>query len=109
MAFDSVLAERIRVAIRRRKGFEEKKMFGGVGFMLNGNLCLAIWEDSLVARIGIEAYEAALREPEVSKFDLTGRAMRGWVMVSPAGLTEEEDLKQWIGLAVSFVRTLPAK
>jgi len=109
MAFDHVLAERIRQRLARRKGVEEKKMFGGIGFLLHGNLLVGVWKESLIVRLGPDAGEEALREPHVKEFDITGRPMKGWVRVAPEGMGEDEQLAGWIQRAVTFVRTLPAK
>src|SRR5262249_22642090 len=94
---------------RLRKSVEEKKMFGGVGFLLNGNLLVGVWKESLVVRLGPEQGEEALLEPHVKEFDITGRAMKGWVLVGPDGVQDGEQLSDWIQRAVQFVRTLPAK
>jgi TfoX/Sxy family transcriptional regulator of competence genes len=109
MAFSEELAERIRRRLARRKGVEEKRMFGGVGFLLHGNLLVGVWKDSLIVRLGPEEGEEALKEPHVSEFDITGRAMKGWVLVAPEGVEEDDQLKDWIERATRFVRTLPAK
>src|SRR2546421_10130725 len=109
MAFSELLAERIRQALARRKGIEEKKMFGGIGFLLNGNLLVGVWKDSLIVRLGPEPAEAALLEPHVNEFDITGRPMKGWVLVEPEGVTGDDQLKGWIQRAVTFVGALPAK
>jgi hypothetical protein len=109
MAFDESLAERIRRSFGRRKNVEERKMFGGVGFLLNGNLLVGVWKDSLVARVGPDGYEDALLEPHVKEFDITGRAMKGWVLVGPGGVAADEQLDDWIQRSVAFVGKLPAK
>lgn len=109
MAYSEALAERIRRGLARRKNVEEKKMFGGIGFLLNGNMCVGVWKDSLIARIGPEQYEPALQEPFVREFDITGRAMTGWVLVDPEGIADDDQLRDWIQRAVEFVGTLPAK
>lgn len=109
MAFDENLAERIRQRLARRRDVEEKKMFGGIGFLLNGNICVGVWKQSLIARLGPEQGEDALKEPYVKEFDITGRAMKGWVLVDPEGVDEEDELHAWIERAVQFVETLPAK
>ena len=109
MAFNEGLAERIRQGLARRKGIEEKKMFGGIGFLLNGNLLVGVWKDSLIARLGPEGGDEALKEPHVSEFDITGRAMRGWVLVAPEGVEADDELSGWVQRAVKFVKTLPAK
>src|SRR5262245_41346597 len=109
MAFSEALAERIRQGLARRKGIEEKKMFGGIGFLLNGNLLVGVWKDSLIVRLDPDEGEEALKEPHVSEFDITGRAMKGWVLVAPEGVDADEQLKGWIERAVKFVGKLPAK
>ena len=109
MAFDEALAERIRQQLGRRKAIEEKKMFGGIGFLLNGNMLVGVWKDMLVARLGADAGDAALVEPHVREFDITGRTMKGWVLVEPAGIGEDDRLGSWIERALAFLRTLPAK
>ena len=109
MAFSEALAERIRKGLTRRNGIEEKKPFGGIGFLLNGNLLAGIWKDSLIVRLGPEEGEEALKEPHVSEFDITGRAMKGWVMVGPEGVENDEQLTAWIERATRFVRALPAQ
>jgi hypothetical protein len=109
MAFDETLASRIRECLGRRKGVEEKKMFGGVAFLLGGNVLVGVWKDSLVVRVGPDGYEDALLEPHVKEFDITGRPMRGWVLVGPQGVAGDEEMRGWVQRALEFVRTLPAK
>ncbi|HEY8504279.1 MAG TPA: TfoX/Sxy family protein [Gemmataceae bacterium] len=109
MAFSETLAGRIRHQLARRRNVEERKMFGGVGFLLNGNLLVGVWKDSFVARLGPEESEEALKEPHVREFDITGRAMRGWVLVGPDGVADDERLGGWIRRAARFVGALPAK
>jgi hypothetical protein len=109
MAFDKSLAGRIRNALARKKGVEEKKMFGCICFFLNGNALAGVWKDRLIARLGPDEGEAALREPHVRPFDITGKAMKGWVLVDPAGMADDDRLGDWIGRATTFVRNLPKK
>ena len=109
MAFDEVLAGRIRDALARKKGMEVKKMFGGVGFLLHGNMLVGVWRDSLIVRLGPEEGDEALKEPHVKEFDITGRPMKGWVVVEPEGVEGDEQLTDWIDRATKFVRTLPMK
>ena len=101
MAFSEELA--------RRRHVEEKKMFGGIGFLLNGNLLVGVWKDSLCVRVGPEQAEEALPEPHVKEFDITGRPMKGWVLVAPEGVKDGDQVKGWIQRAVKFVGKLPAK
>jgi len=109
MPFDEALAQRVRPLVSRKKGFTEKQMFGGVGFLLSGNMCCGVWKEFLILRIGPAAYEKALEAPFVREFDITGRAMTGWVMVEPDGVDVDQDLKEWVQQAVKFCRSLPAK
>ena len=109
MAFDESLATRIRDALSRMKGVEEQKMFGCVCFMLDGNALAGVWKDRLIARLGPDEGEAALLEPHVRVFDITGKPMRNWVAVEPEGIEDDVQLKAWVGRAVKFVRTLPKK
>jgi TfoX/Sxy family transcriptional regulator of competence genes len=109
MAYSETLAARIRQRLARRRNFAEKNMFGGVGFLLNGNMCVGVWKDSLIVRVGPEPYDDALQESFVSKFDITGREMRGWVLVALEGVEDEDLLAEWIERGIRFTRTLPAK
>jgi TfoX/Sxy family transcriptional regulator of competence genes len=109
MAYSESLASRIRDALSRTRGVEEKKMFGGVGFLLNGNMLVGVWKQSLIVRLSAEEGEAALAEPYVKDFDVTGRPMKGWVMVEPEGIEDDGQLKGWIDRAIDFVKTLPKK
>jgi TfoX/Sxy family transcriptional regulator of competence genes len=84
-------------------------MFGGVGFLLNGNMLDGVWKNSLIARLGSEAGEETLLEPHVREFDITGKPMKGWVMVESEGVEHDDQLKEWIDRATRFVKTLPAK
>src|SRR5271157_653135 len=107
MAFDETLAARIRDALARKRGVEERKMFGGVGFMLNGNMLVGVWKESLIVRLGPDEGEEALLEPHVKEFDITGRPMRNWVLVEPEGVKDDEELKEWIQRALEFVGKMP--
>jgi hypothetical protein len=109
MAFDESLAGRVRSLLARRRGVEEKRLFGCVCFLLRGHVCVGVWKDSLIARLGADQTEAAMREPHVQAFDITGRAMKGWVVVGPQGVADEDQLSEWARLAVEFVDKLPAK
>jgi TfoX/Sxy family transcriptional regulator of competence genes len=109
MAYSQSLALRIRQVIGRRRGVIEKKMFGGVGFLWHGNMLVGIWKDSLIVRLGPAEAEQALDAPHVVPFDITGRPMKGWVMVEPEGLETDEQLGEWIRRSSEFVGTLPRK
>jgi TfoX/Sxy family transcriptional regulator of competence genes len=110
MAFNETLAERIRQRLARRKNVEEKKMFGGVGFLLNGNLLVGVRKDSLLVRLGPDESDEALREPHVSEFNIRGRGtMKGWIVVGLEGVHDNDQLNDWIERAMKFVTTLPGK
>ncbi|MFV0443430.1 MAG: TfoX/Sxy family protein [Planctomycetaceae bacterium] len=109
MAYDPELATRLQRLLSRRDGMSQKAMFGGIGWFLHGHMCVGIWKEALIARVGTEEYPAALREPGVLEFDITGRAMSGWVLVQSEVIEADGDLKGWIERCVQFVRTLPRK
>ena len=109
MPYDESLALRVRERLSRRRTFVEKKMFGGVGFLHRGNMCVGIWQDFLIVRVGPDAYRQALDEPMTKKFDITGREMTGWVMVLAEGVADDDDLQSWIDRATRFTESLPPK
>jgi TfoX/Sxy family transcriptional regulator of competence genes len=109
MAYDEGLAHRIREILADQPGLVEKKMFGGIGFMLHGNMACGVNKEDLIVRVGPEQYETALAGPHVKPFDLTGRPMTGWVMVEPDGYESDEALKGWVQQGVDFALSLPSK
>ncbi len=110
MPYDLYLAERIRKIIGDRPELTEKKMFGGVGYMLNGNLACGVQGDELIVRIGPDKDEAAFAQPHVHPFMPThSKPMAGWVMVAPAGLITDENLRRWVELGIEFALSLPEK
>ena len=84
-------------------------MFGGVGFLLHGNMLVGIWKSSLIARLGEVQAKEAMRQATVRDFNVTGRPMKGWVMIEPDGLDSDAQLRDWLALAWEFVSTLPPK
>lgn len=109
MPFSQSLASRIRDALARKRGIEERKMFGCLCLMLDGNALCGVWKNSLIARLGPEEGEEALLEPHVRAFDITGKAMRNWVVVEPEGIEDDDQLAGWIERAIKFVGKLPKK
>lgn len=109
MAFDETLAGRIRDGLARKRNIEERKMFGCICFLFNGNALVGVWKDRHIARLGPDEAEAALRESHVRAFDITGKPMRNWVAVEPEGIEDDDQLVRWIERAVNFVKTLPRK
>ena len=109
MVYNEKLANRIRKMLATQKGLTEKKMFGGISFMVNGNMCCGILKNSLVVRIGPKKYEKALTEPNVRPMDLTGRPLKGIIYVDPDGYRKEEDLAKWVKQGIDFALSLPPK
>jgi hypothetical protein len=109
MAYDESVARRVREALGKSGETAEKKMFGGIAYMVRGNMCCGVIGDRLMVRVGPGGYEAALSRPHAKPMDFTGRPMKGFVYVEPAGFASAGDLKSWLAIAVDFVRTLPAK
>ncbi|HEX4806149.1 MAG TPA: TfoX/Sxy family protein [Conexibacter sp.] len=110
MAYDEDLAERIRLLLRaERDAVGERKMFGGIAFMVDGHMCVGVIGQDLMARLGEDAADAALDEPHTRPMDFTGRPMRNMVYVAPAGTATDAALRDWIRRALAFVDTLPAR
>lgn len=106
---DEALVDRIRPFFRRRNGYSEKKMFGGVCFFINGNMCIGSWKGALIVRLAKEKHDETQSEPHATPMDITGKVMKGWAKVEPAGIVADADLKIWIDRAVKFARSLPSK
>jgi TfoX/Sxy family transcriptional regulator of competence genes len=109
MAFDEKLAEWIRAVVRDRTDVAERKMFGGLAFLLRGHMCCGIVGSDLMVRVGPEDYESALAESHVRPMDFTGRPSKGMVYVAPAGIRTASSLRRWIERGIRFSQTLPAK
>jgi len=109
MAFDESLADRIRRAVGRRKGITEKKMFGGLAFLLDGKMFCGIVKDELMVRVGPERYEESLAMSNVRPMDFTGRPMKGYVFVEPGGCRSVEAVKTWTSRGQDFVQTIGRK
>ena len=109
MPYSESLAARIRDVLAGRHGITEKKMFGGIAFLLHGNMCVGVWKTSMIARLGPEGAAAALEAPNIVEFDITGRPMKGWIVVEAEGIDTDKQLLQWVERAVEFVETLPRK
>jgi TfoX/Sxy family transcriptional regulator of competence genes len=109
MAYDEKLADRIRKRLRQQPGLVEKKMFGGVGFLLAGNMCCGVRGREMIVRLDPEQTDEALAQPHTRVFDVGARPMKGWILVDPNGLTADRQLAKWIGIATKFALALPAK
>lgn len=109
VAYDEQLVARVDDALAGASGIVRKRMFGVVCYMRRGHAFAGAWDNSLILRVGADAYDAALRESFVREFDITGKPMRGWVVVGPKGITFDEDLQDWLDRAMQFAMTLPKK
>jgi hypothetical protein len=109
MPYDHDLAQRVRDELGQLPELVEKKMFGGVGFMVQGNMACGVHSDNLIVRVGPDNYRAALGQPHTRPFDITGRPMSGWVMVAPKGCEAASDLRKWVRQGMVFALSLPAK
>ncbi len=109
MAYDEGLAERLRDLFVDRPGITEKKMFGGLAFMYRGHMLVGILGDSLMARVGPTEYADVLKHPHVREMDFTGKPMKGYVYVDPAGIESDADLNKWVGFCIRFNESLPSK
>ena len=109
MAYDEGLATRVRDVLGDRPGLAEKKMFGGLAFLLHGNMACGVRGDDLIVRVAAEVADAAQGEPGTRPFDLTGRPMKGWLLVDAGCHAEDEDLRRWVDRGVAYASSLPAK
>jgi TfoX N-terminal domain len=109
MAYDEGLATRIREVIGEQPGLAEMKMFGGLAFLVYGNMACGVRGDDLIVRVAAEEADAALGEPGARPFDLTGRPMQGWLQVDADGHAEDEDLRRWVDRGLAYASSLPAK
>jgi len=109
MAYNEEIDNRVQKIVSRWKGMVTKKMFGGVCHQQNGHILSGVIQDKLILRLGVDEAEKVLKEKDVVPFDITGRPMKGWVMVEKNGFETEEALKGWLGRAKTFVKTLSPK
>ncbi len=109
MTYNQELGERLRKRMKPVRGAVEKSMFGGIGFVLNGNMACGINKDDLIVRLNEADFEKALKQPHVRIFNMTGRPMKGWIMVASGGYASDKQLQDWIDRAVAYARSLPPK
>ena len=109
MPYDEKLDARVRAILDGREGISSRKMFGGVCHLLHGNMVAGVWKEFLILRLGEDAADFARELPHVRPFDITGRPMKGWVMIEPAGCRTAAQLKRWLDQARAFAETLPTK
>jgi len=109
MSYDENLAERIRSGLSNRTDVTERKMFGGLAFMIRGHMCCGVNGEELMARVGPDAYEEALQEPHARVMDFTGKPLKGFVFVGVEGIASDSDLKKWVERVSEFMLSLPPK
>jgi TfoX/Sxy family transcriptional regulator of competence genes len=109
MAYSEAAAQRLRAELGTLPGLTEKRMFGGIGFLIGGNMACGLIGDDLIVRVGTAQHTAALARPGARVFDFSGKPMAGWVMVAPVGYAAAQDLARWVKLALGFAGSLPAK
>lgn len=109
MAYNPGLADDVRVRLGDRTDLAEREMFGGIAFMVGGNMAVGVSGDDLMVRVGKETYDEALTRPGVRELEMSGRPMRGWVLVSDRGYSTESELGNWIDRGVSYAASLPPK
>ncbi|QEL13284.1 TfoX/Sxy family protein [Limnoglobus roseus] len=110
MPYDEGLADRVRDCLGDRRDVTEKKMFGGLAFLLGGRLTVAVRRDaSLLVRIAPDDVVDALQDPAATQFRMRGRTLRGWLMIDPDGIEEDEQLAEWVNRAAAFIESLPPK
>jgi hypothetical protein len=109
MAYDEGLATRVREVLGEQPELVEKKMFGGLAFLLHGNMACGVRGDDLIVRVAAEAANAALGEPGTRPFDLTGRPMKDWLLVGADGHAEDDDLRRWVDRGLAYANSLPPK
>ena len=109
MTYNQDLGKRLREILDDGPAFIEKKMFGGLGLMLNGNMAVGVNQDNLIVRVCKEGDSGALLQPHARPFDLSGKPMQGWIYVSPEGYENDADLRAWVRRGVEFALSLPPK
>ena len=109
MAYDEKLADRVRTVIPPTTPLVERRMFGGLAFLVNGNMCCGVVRDRLMIRVAPEAYHEALAQPHAKPMDFTGKPMRGFIYVEPTGIADKAALAAWVRRGVTFAASLPAK
>ena len=109
MAYDTDVADRIRARIGPRPELTEREMFGGIAFMINGNMAVGVSGDELMVRVGKEGHDDALARPGARTFDMGARPMKGWINVTEDGYDSEEDFGHWVDRGVAYAESLPAK
>ena len=109
MPFDPVLAKSLSPWFENEPDAIETRMFGGFGYLINGNMCVGIHKESLILRVGVETATPCLEDPNVQPMNITGRVMKAWIMIHKDNLKTDQDFDRYCDLAKTFVRALPPK
>jgi TfoX/Sxy family transcriptional regulator of competence genes len=109
MAYDEDLANRVREQLAREDALTEKSMFGGLAFLVGGNMAAALSGDELKVRVGRDRLDDVLEQPHTRQWAMTGRPMKDWVLVEPAAVATDAQLQEWLARGVAFARSLPPK
>ena len=109
MAYNEKIAARVRERLADQPNLEEKEMFGGIAFMVNGKMCAGVVKDDMMCRIDPDKHDEALEQPGCRPMDFTGRPMKGWVFIDEHGMKDKKDLDYWIGLALEFNKKAKSK
>ena len=109
MAYDEQFAERVRTIVREEAGYDEKKMFGGLAFMIEGNMAVGVMKDGLMVRLDPDDFDGALQKPGTSPFEMGKKQSNNWVSVEESVLDEDSELESWVAQGIDFARTLPPK
>lgn len=109
MAYDTKLAQRVRSALKSSRSTTEREQFGGVAFLIRGNVACGIIGDDLLVRVGPDRHAEVMESKDARLFSLTGRPSKGWVLIRPAGLKSAASLKKWVQMGVDFAKSLPPK
>ena len=109
MPVDEKLAKRLREVLKGHKDLEEKRLFGGIGFLLKGNMAVGVNKNDLIVRIDPQYHDETLKRLYTRTFHLSGRPMKGWLLVEPRGVETDEELKEWVHVGIKYASTLPPK
>ena len=109
MSYNQVLAERMRAHLKTRKGIIDKGMFGGIGFLVNGNMACGVNKQDLIVRLNDSDFQIAIQKPHVRVFDLGGRPMKAWILISPEGCVGKKVLLRWLDKGIAQASSLPPK
>jgi len=109
VAYNEELAERMRAQLKSTRGVVEKKMFGGIGFLVNGNMACGVNRQDLIVRLSDDDFEKAIKQSHARIFDAMGKPMKGWLLVAPEGCASDKALQSWMEKGIAFAKSLPKK